>query len=462
MQLRPPAFTSALAVLLALPLVAHAEDSRPHGTYVWYQPPEGLATPEAPATGTAESHASNVIYLNPCWGNCTINRGYPDDSRSNKSSIPRASTSTVSEFRFGQETFDAVAACVRDMYEPFNIEIVTEDPGNAPHFEAIVAGTPDEVGMGNNVGGVSPFSCDIIDNAITYTFANIYGGSVQQICEVIAQETAHAFGLEHEYLCEDPMTYLSGCGAKTFHDVDAQCGEYSARACYCGGSSQNSVQMITAEFGPGVPTPPTVTINDPQEGDTLQPGFPVRAEAMDNASVDRVELWINGVKKGELTGRPYAFNAPDDIGQGNVTIEVRAFDNRDTMGSAQVNAVLGAPCGGNKDCGDGEVCVEGRCVDGPDSPGGLGQPCQTQADCDSGICANDGVDKFCVEKCASACPGGFECTAAGADSVCWPSADGGGGGSGGCAAGGDGAGAPIGFLLALALGGMIFRRRRVA
>ena len=42
------------------------------------------------------------------------------------------------------------------------------------------------------------------------------------------------------------MTYLSGCGQKTFQAAAIRCGEYSARTCACGNPTQNSVAMITA------------------------------------------------------------------------------------------------------------------------------------------------------------------------------------------------------------------------
>jgi MYXO-CTERM domain-containing protein len=45
------------------------------------------------------------------------------------------------------------------------------------------------------------------------------------------------------------MTYLTGCGVKSFQDIDAPCGEYGPRDCECGGASQSSYQKLVAEFG---------------------------------------------------------------------------------------------------------------------------------------------------------------------------------------------------------------------
>ncbi len=283
MIIRAAVSTGLFAVILSSASLAAADTAtvqgRPTTTYIQVPaPPDGVAAVN-----------SNVVYLNPCWGGCTISPGF-EDSTSQHSSIIN-STANISQFNAGQAAWDQVVQCVKNQYAPFNVVITDQDPGSAPHFEAIVAGRPSEAGMDQNVGGVSPFNCGVINNAITYTFANIYGGSVQTICEVVAQETAHAYGLDHEFLCQDPMTYLENCGSKSFQNTNAQCGEYSARACQCPSRpTQNSVQMITDVFGPGVPTPPTVTITSPADGAKVEPGFPVRADVVDDTQVSRAEL----------------------------------------------------------------------------------------------------------------------------------------------------------------------------
>jgi MYXO-CTERM domain-containing protein len=449
------AISAVLAVFFGLSGAAGAEEpvfdpDRPIGTYVKIDPPDGVS----------ELHNSNVIYLNACWGGCTITGGQPNDSRNNVSSIVNG-TVQISQFNAGQAAWDAVVQCVKEMYEPFDIEITDQDPGSANHFEAIVAGRPQEIGAQSGVGGVAPFSCGVINNAITFSFANIYGGSVQAICEVVAQETAHAFGLDHEYLCEDPMTYLNGCGPKTFHDVNAPCGEFSQRQCQCGGSTQNSVQKILAVFGPGTPTPPTVNITEPGEGSTVDQGFVVRADITDNTEVTRADLIINSRTVQTLTLPPWAFNAPTDLSQGIQQVEVRAYDNYNSTGSDFVNVTLGSPCGNPSDCNEGETCIEGRCVPGPGTQGGLGEACERNEDCASNQCASDGTGMYCIEQCDSQCPDGFGCIAAGDVNVCWPGAENPDPPGGCCQTGGD-SGLPTGIVLvigALLLGGLRRRRR---
>ena len=104
------------------------------------------------------------------------------------------------------------------------------------------------------------------------------------------------------------------------------------------------------------------------------------------------------------------------------------------------------------------MCVNGGCVAGPGTPGGLGNFCQANTECLSNQCVSDTTgDSFCVESCetsqAGSCPSGFGCLQTTATTgVCWPVEE-----SGCCSTGGSPAG-PI--LLGLGLLALVLRRRR--
>ncbi|HTM19755.1 MAG TPA: hypothetical protein VL172_04585, partial [Kofleriaceae bacterium] len=214
-----------------------------------------------------------IFYMNKNGGTYTpgIN-----NSTTNRSTIP-SQVSTVPPWNVSDAAWQQIMTCVRSEFSAFNVDITDVDPGNVAHIESVVAGQPGDVQMPNGVGGVSPFTndCSTIPNSIVFTFAEVYGNQYQTICEVIGQEVSHSFGLDHEFLCQDPMTYLSGCGAKTFQDTDAQCGEDQPRTCACGQSTQNSVQMLSQRIGVGDAVAPTVSIASPSDGATVGPGFSV-------------------------------------------------------------------------------------------------------------------------------------------------------------------------------------------
>src|SRR5262249_37290971 len=160
----------------------------------------------------------------------------------------------------------------------------------------------------------------------------LYGNDTELMCEVTAQEVGHAFGMEHEYLCQDPMTYLHGCGAKTFQDMPAPCGEFMTRPCACGGASQNSVQHLFSVLGPAEKVPPTVTVNSPADEDTVMAGFSVDVAATDNYLVARVELYVDDALVTSATREPFMLITPKDLAAGPHALEVRAYDAAENIG----------------------------------------------------------------------------------------------------------------------------------
>ena len=289
----------------------------------------------------SEHEPDSLMYLNACWGGCTITRGQIDDSSANISSaVLGAGPFRVSEFRWGHTTWDAVVQCVKRMYSAYNVAIVDVDPGDQEHYEAIVAGSPTEIGRPNDVAGVAPFDCQGVPRAMTYSFANVGGGAVANLCWTVAQETAHAFGLEHEFHCPDPMTYLSGCGAKQFQDFDAECGRDVAEPCQCGASTQNSHRKLLAVLGPSPPSPPQVVITTPMDNESLPSGFAVRTTITDNIDVTRAELYIDGELVSTIENQPWVFNAPTNLRPGERIVEVRGYDDLGTPGTATVRVIV--------------------------------------------------------------------------------------------------------------------------
>lgn len=418
---------------------------QPRGTYI--------VQPELEVTEPTAAPMHRILYVNFDGGTYTPGS---NNSSTNRSSIV-SGTSTISPWG-SSSARTAVLDCVRDRFSPFNITVTDVDPGSTIHIEAVTAGRPQDVGMGSGTGGVSPFSCGIIERSIVFNFAEVYGSAYTSLCHTVAQEAAHSFGLDHEYLCEDPMTYLNGCGAKHFQDVNAPCGEFSARSCQCGGSTQNSFQRLLAAFGPAGPgVPPDVAISEPTNGAQVTRGFIVTVEASDSDSiVERVELRVDGVLQSTLITQPYIFNTPGDLSNGQHTVEATAFDQAGSSStSIDVSVVDGDECGAGDPCPDGLECLGGTCI--ADDGRGLGDSCAAGSDCNSGVCATSGDDSYCSDWCDPAgdsCPAGFECKEAGDDGVCWPGAGGddepGNDLAGGCGvnAGGNGAGAGL-MLLAL-------------
>ncbi len=463
-------FTVALAVpSLTTPAFADSNERvRPKGGYVVVPPPD----PDSPA---AKADISKVIFVNRCVGGCNVSPG-GNDARTNTSSIP-SQASTISEFQWGNDVYNEVVECLREVYRPFDVEIVTEDPGmDMFHHEAILAGFPQEIGQNEFVGGIAPLAgnCAAINNVISFSFANSLGPNVNELCWTVAQESAHAFGLDHELDCHDPMTYIPGCGRKFFRDEAFDCGEDQVRQCFCGGNKQNSHRKLVSVFGEGVGAEaPTVEVLLPADGVTVEDGFAIFGSATDPRQMlyGHVDLYLNGSKWDEKPGdqtsgqNQYQFDAPGNLPDGVIDVEIRACNGLEVCSSATITVTKGAPCTSADTCLAGQMCEEGKCFWLPPT-GELGDECLIERDCISNLCPSVSGESYCSEFCfagiADQCSDGYDCLAIPNDpngqGICWP-AEGGDGGGGCCSVNSDRE-APVTELVLFGLVVMFAVRRR--
>ena len=357
-----------------LPAAATADDlddlDALHGrATVWIDHPEATTAPDdAPPP-------ARILYLNDCKPDgCLITTGPFDDSRIDRTSIPRHG-GMLAPYRGSAAAWDATVACVRANYAPFTIRVVTTDPGDVPHFEAYAAGLPSELGFPGPLNGVASISCGVIPNAMSFSFLNLDPEDVQEACWTISQETAHNFGLAHSMLAADVMTYLSIPSRKSFVDQAACIGTQGCclphRECQCGDVEQNSHQRLLAIFGAIGATPPDIVIDEPARGASVLPGFAVRATVTDWNGVEQVELIIDGVAVARRLAPPYQLSAPTDLGPGLHTVTIRAADTDGFTADASVVVAVDRACTDDLSCavaGPDRVCVEGRCVPPTVSP----------------------------------------------------------------------------------------------
>lgn len=328
----------------------------PRGSKVVMAPEYEQALVESGALDAVAAENTTVVYMNRVGG--VFSPGQ-NDAGNNRTTLAQQ-TVNFPPANLNDSEWNQIMGCVQQQFSRFDIQVTDVDPGQVPHYESVVAGSPQLLGMPNGVGGVSPFTsnCDVIPNSVVFTFTDVLPRDPQIICEVAAQEIAHSFGLDHEFLCSDPMTYLSGCGAKSFQDVAAPCGEDQARDCAqpgqydCGYNQQNSVQLMTQRIGLNDGgTGNTVAIASPVDGATVNRGFEV------NASVDfadRVEFRIDGTTIATLSSGPFLFSTPSDLATGTHVLEIVAtVSGSDISDSISINLVDGDDGGGNGGGGGG-------------------------------------------------------------------------------------------------------------
>ncbi len=460
-------FFAAIFLLLASPFrqtELHAE-----GVDLIEDNGEMVRKPPRPGFEIQSEHVSKLLFLNRCAGGCTITPGN-NDSRYNTSTIV-SGPSQISPWQHGDESWQELLACVKELYAPYDLEVTDVDPGdNIFHHEAIVAGVYQEIGYETPVGGVAPSQCRPANNVISYTFANGYGNNPIAICHTVGQETAHSYGLEHARDCSDPMTYMQTCTRQFFRDRTTPCGEYQdEEQCKCGGTAQNSHNWLKSVLGESdvALVGPEVNIESPTEAEAVSAGFSVAATATHVRGIGTVELFLNGTSyeiqeahSYATASSPYWFQTPAALPDGIIDIEIRATNDISVETIAAITVQKGEPCASADSCLDGQSCEDGRCRF-PPADGEFGDSCASDAECESGMCPKDGDQGICSMSCfptptEETCPGGYDCVAINAsEGVCWPKDE----PTGGCGCQSSGQGGPAGALLLL-LGVWALRRRR--
>jgi hypothetical protein len=386
-----------VGVLLLGPSLASGEELRPVGAqmfgFVGRARPDGhvLARQVLPATqitagdgvdlevGEAPEVAavatSRIVYLNK--NGVTLQPG-DNDSRINRSTIVTAQTA-IPPWTISATNWTTVVTCMRDLFAAYDVQIVDSDPGNVPHMEAVFGGSPTQIGMDTTVLGVSPFTldCAVIENSVVFTFTGAFSFSPREACEVMAQEVAHSYGLDHELLASDPMTYLDYVGNRTFRDQTALCGEEIAapRACGINGSvcrpNQNSVQLLKERLGLADAIAPLLTLTTPPNFSTVPPGFVVKATGSDNKGVTGAVLKIDGIQADSRTGSgPFVFTTPRTLSEGAHTVVVELTDGKNFKSEMRsVSVKIGAPP--LDDTGEFDNDVIGGCAAGRGTTGTL-------------------------------------------------------------------------------------------
>lgn len=345
--------------VLGLACIVVGSRTATSGPLIWGHEPRSVAL-----SAPGERH---ILYVNDCWpAGCVVGPG-ASDARLNTSSII-GQPALLSPFGGTRTTWHSVVACLRDVYAPFEIDIVTEDPGNVPHGEVMIAGTPGELGFPSNLFGVAQGTCDPLAAPLSFVFPSVHpAGDVAALCWTAAQESAHSYGLEHSMNPRDVMTYLLDPPAKTFVDEDACIGTQGCclpvSECQCGRTMINSYQRLGAVLG--FRTLPMVSITTPVDREVVPAGFPIVVEADDADGIAKVDLLIDTKLVATLTSPPWEFATEPELRLGIHTLVVRATDLLGNDGSAAIEVARQDPvdepvpddtgCGCRSDAGTGGV-----------------------------------------------------------------------------------------------------------
>jgi len=121
-------------------------------------------------------------------------------------------------------------------------------------------------------------------------------------------------------------------------------GNHEIKAISIDSSGNSDLDTITVDVvhNTGDTTPPSVLINDPADGSTIEGITNVSVDATDNVAVISVELFVNGALHGTRISSPYDFSVDaDDLPTGTNILMARAFDSSNNSNEYSISVQVG-------------------------------------------------------------------------------------------------------------------------
>ena len=294
-----------------------------------------------------------LLYLNRCIGGKTVyNKGF-SDSRQDTSTIPTSDEVHLSEYPHGDESWNQVVSHVKDMLDPFDIEVTETDPGTEiSHHEMFVCGNSDDVVQRNILGVATGLPFALIMNGISFVFPDGATNTLL-LAKVISHELGHNLTLDHLYDCKAIMGYGfpdedtgQFCGDLAFHDEAIECGIKEPRICHTQSETQNSYKIIDSIFNEKQDA--SIQLVIPQtntqivQGTKLQIGTRIDFEVHDpngiialNVRIDDRNIYDKNFEShASLTPKTHRLRIPPTISLGYNILSVSVTD---ALGNGPIN-----------------------------------------------------------------------------------------------------------------------------
>jgi hypothetical protein len=212
------------------------------------------------ATQARAEVGPQVLYLNFSDGTEDIVRADGDDPAHNRSIMGTASpypafawpdATTIEDRR---ALIRHITAEVNQAFLPYNLLVTTVRPTSGPYTMVVVGGGPALFAMDARVAGVAYMDCDNHQASnVVFAFPEPLGDNEHGLFSTIAQEAAHAFGLQHSTDPNDIMYPRVDLQQVSFQDRESPV----AKPRFCGSATQNSHRRLLEILGPwmGGPKP---------------------------------------------------------------------------------------------------------------------------------------------------------------------------------------------------------------
>jgi MYXO-CTERM domain-containing protein len=373
----PSLLVPALALAL-LPSAAPAgEPSEPLGSLATLGarplgPTPGPSAAGLVATERPQRLGSKILYVNfdgAQMGWC----GGSNDPHDNCSTIFQG---TVLPFSGDAVKRASIIQVIRKRVADFGITVTDQRPSSGDYDMEMVG---DWQGQNPDFAGVAP-NIDCYDSTGGETsFTLEASGSADGTAEIVLQELAHTWGLEHVDETQDLLYPTTEGTNKTFRDechkivADVQLSETdgycnSVHTQFCDYGWQNSYQELLYVFGESVPDtqPPGVTIVAPEDGATIDGGnvdLVISLQDDQSPAVITTEIVLQSdtlatpVEAGGAYAAPGELTFPiTDLPDGTYSLRVDVTDESENPATDAITfTVVGNPAEGEDESGSGDA-----------------------------------------------------------------------------------------------------------
>jgi MYXO-CTERM domain-containing protein len=375
----------ALALSLTPPVALAGEPLEPLDTATGARP-IGPSLPPSPAglaaTQRPQHLGAKILY---------VNFEGADMNGCGGSNDPHNDCSTIFQGQVLPYSGDAVDRAsiiqvIRKRLADYGVSVTDQRPASGDY----------DMEMVGNWQGVTPGFAGVAPNIDCYdstggetSFTLEATASADGIAEIVLQELAHTWGLEHVDEQQDLLYPTTQGTNKTFQDechkivgdtdlteIDGYCNAIHTE--YCDYGWQNSHQELLYLFGEAVPDtqPPGVTIVAPVDGATIDGGtFELVIALVDDQSpaVITTDIRLEGDALPEAVEAGGAYAAPgeltfpiEDLPDGTYSLRVDVTDESDNPAADEITfTVVGNPVGSDDASGSGDT-------GGSDDAGGSG------------------------------------------------------------------------------------------